>query len=181
MIETDRLILRQWQAQDSKPFAEMNADPEVMRYFPSIRSSLESDKTLEYCRMSIAEKGWGFWAVELKERHEFIGFIGLNAPSDSLPFSPCVEIGWRLAQAHWRKGYACEGANAALQFAYEQTDIDEIISMTPVLNLPSMGVMRKIGMSDKRQNFNHPEVPNGHPLSEHVVYSISRSEWLALN
>lgn len=177
-IVTDRIILRQWQTQDLKPLIAMNACPQVMRYFGSTRTPQQSESLLEYCSHSIGTKGWGFWAAELRSNNEFIGFIGLNSPDYDLPFSPCVEIGWRLAKHHWGNGYATEGARASLAFAFEQTEIDEIVSMTPCQNLASEAVMRKIGMTDMGQNFDHPDVPLGHELAEHFLYKITRAEWL---
>ncbi len=97
-LQTERLILRQWQDSDDDPFATLNADPEVMRHFPSTLNRDESDKLANRIRNNIADNGWGFWAVQGKGSGQFIGFVGLNRPQADLPFNPCVEVGWRLAR-----------------------------------------------------------------------------------
>ena len=181
MIETERLVLRQWREQDRAPFASMNADPEVMQYFPAIKNREQSDQNIDAFRDSLDQNGWGFWAAELRRSGEFIGFIGLKSQQTELPLSPCIEVGWRLRKQYWRQGYASEGALASLQFAFEQIAADQIVSVTPVLNLPSIGVMRKIGMIDAEQNFDHPAVASGHRLSEHVLYIITEDQWKAQN
>src|SRR5690606_10237015 len=117
-LETDRLILRQWKAEDLPVFAELNADAIVMEHFPRALDAEGSDALAEGCRLLIAERGWGFWAVSLKDGGGFIGFVGLNQPKASLPFSPCVEIGWRLHRHYWGKGYATEAGRAGLDFAF---------------------------------------------------------------
>lgn len=126
--KTERLQLRQWVSSDRDPFAAMSADPQVMEYFPNTLNRSESDSTAEMCQSVIAEKGWGVWAVELIETKDFIGIIGLNVPSVDLPFSPYVEILWRLARPHWGYGYATEVAGAALTVGFEQLDLQEIVS-----------------------------------------------------
>lgn len=127
--ETERLILRQWLPSDRAPFAELNADPEVMRYFPATLSREESDALADRAQAMIERHGWGFWAVEQKEDGDFIGFVGLNIPAVDLPFNPCVEVGWRLAQASWGQGYATEAARACLQVGFQQLYLAEIVSL----------------------------------------------------
>jgi RimJ/RimL family protein N-acetyltransferase len=175
--KTQRLNLRQWRAEDYPLFAELTADPLVMQYFPSTLNRASSDALVDRLRDSIDDKGWGFWAAEIKETAEFIGFIGINQPAQTLPFSPCVEIGWRLARQFWGKGYASEGARACLKFAFENLALREIVSMTPVLNYPSEKVMQCIGMRDTEQNFNYPDLPEGHKLAGHVLYKITAEHW----
>ncbi len=120
----------------------------------------------------IAQRGWGFWAVEVIGLQKFIGFVGLHTPQPELPCAPCVEIGWRLDKSHWGKGYATEAARAALQFGFDELKLKEIVAFTPVPNKPSQAVMHKIGMHNTGNNFNHPSLPKGHRLSEHVLYRI---------
>lgn len=179
-IETPRLLLRQWRAEDLEPFAELNADPRVMEYFPALLSRQESDQLAKRIEGKITDKGWGFWAVSLRETDEFIGFIGLNDidhTSFPTPFTPCVEIGWRLAFAHWGKGYATEGAKAALAYGFETLQLPEIVAFTAVLNQRSQAVMKKIGMHrDPKDDFLHPKIPDGHPIKPHVLYRIKRDE-----
>lgn len=113
-FDTERLRLRQWRTADRQPFAALNADPKkVMEFFPSTLSRTDSDAMAERCQALITERGWGFWALEAKRDNEFIGFVGLHVPAPGLPFSPCVEVGWRLAAKHWGNGLATEAARGA--------------------------------------------------------------------
>jgi RimJ/RimL family protein N-acetyltransferase len=176
-VATERLRLRQWSPSDREPFAAINADAEVMRYFPSTLSPEASDRSIDAWQGELAERGWSNWAVELKATGEFIGFVGLSVPRRALPFMPCVEIGWRLARAHWRRGYATEAARAALRVGFEQLQLGEIVSFTSVLNLPSRAVMARIGMVDADEDFVHPGVPEGSPLRTHCLYRLSRARW----
>lgn len=175
--DTPRLRLRQWQPGDSEPFAAMNADPTVMRYFPAPLDRAGSDALIERARASIETRGFGWWAVELKETGAFIGFVGLNVPLQPLPFSPCVEIGWRLASAYWGKGYATEAAREALRVGFERFGLNEIVSFTALPNLPSQAVMERLGMRRSADTFEHPAVPEGHWLREHCLYRMGRGEW----
>ncbi|MGD8108913.1 GNAT family N-acetyltransferase [Vibrio sp. TRT 17S01] len=178
-METARLRLRQWKAQDREAFRLMGADPQVMRYFPALLSHDESDAMVQRIFDIIDQKGWGFWAVELKETREFIGFVGLHqqAQDSGIPNAPLVEIGWRLAQPHWGKGYAPEAAQAALKFAFEQLNLDTVYAFTALPNQPSQQVMMKLGVKNLQQDFNHPKLPQGHPLQRHCLYAIKRSDW----
>ncbi|MDF3831415.1 GNAT family N-acetyltransferase [Cupriavidus basilensis] len=169
-IETDRLRLRQWQDSDYPIFARMNADAETMRFFPTTLTVEQSNAMAQYCRDLIEQQGWGVWAVEEKATAAFIGFIGLHIPTDELPFSPCVEIAWRLAITAWGKGFATEGASATLSFAFGQLAMPEIVSFTALNNTPSVRVMQRLGMRRDAQTFEHPSLPSGHTLREHVLY-----------
>lgn len=171
VIETDRLFLRRWQSSDVEPFVSLNADPRVMEFFPATLSRSETEAMIETIEKRISQHGCGLWAAELRETKDFIGFIGLNVPGYPLPFSPCVEIGWRLAFDHWGKGYAQEGARAALAFGFEKMRLKEIVSFTTVGNLRSRHVMERIGMiRDAKSDFDHPNLPEHHPLRNHVLY-----------
>jgi RimJ/RimL family protein N-acetyltransferase len=174
--ETERLLLRQWRETDKVPFSELNADPRVMEYFPSLSSRLESDSIAERCKLLIAERGWGFWAVELKHSRIFIGFVGLHVPSDDLPFSPCVEIGWRLAYEHWGKGYATEAALEALRVGFQNLLLDEIVSFTTVGNHRSQAVMKRIGMT-MSETFDHPALPKESSLRQHCLYRLTSKQY----
>ena len=178
-FDTKRLRLRQWCAADREPFATLNADPKVMEFFPVLLSRAESDAMADRCQAHIVEHGWGFWAVELRHTHEFIGVVGLNIPSYELPFSPCVEVGWRLDAMHWRKGYATEAARGALRIGFEQLGLSEIVSFTAINNIRSRAVMNRLGMRDTGQTFEHPEVPVGNALRKHCLYRILREQWQA--
>ncbi len=176
-IHTERLFLRQWRAEDRKPFAAMNADPEVMRYFPATLTHEQSDAMADRCQMSLEKRGWGLWAVEVKAERSFIGFVGLSIPVADLPFMPCVEIGWRLAAAAWGKGYATEAARAALRVGFVDLQFAEIVSFTSVINTRSRAVMERLGMKEDKQTFEHPGVPIGNLLREHCLYRLSRDQW----
>ena len=126
----------------------------------------------------IHERGWGFWAVEHCDEHQFIGFVGLHMPQYDLPVTPCVEIGWRLAKEYWGRGYATEAAHASLEVAFEQLNLPEVYSFASVANKKSQAVMQRIGMSNTMNNFEHPMIPEGHYLREHVLYKINQKSWL---
>jgi RimJ/RimL family protein N-acetyltransferase len=174
-LRTERLLLRQWRDEDLEPFAELNADPETMRFFVSPQARAESDAFAERSRQQIEDEGWGLWAVEVGGGAPFIGFVGLARPSFEAHFTPAVEVGWRLARGHWGHGYATEAARAALAYGFDELALDEIVSFTSPLNEPSRRVMERLGMShDPADDFEHPRVPAGHPLRPHVLYRLSR-------
>lgn len=177
MIETGRLLLRQWIKEDFLPFAEMCSNKHVMEFFPKTQTPEESYEMAEQIQSLIKERGWGFWAVEIPNQDKFIGFIGLHTPKYSMPFSPCVEVGWRLSNQHWGKGYATEGAKAALEFAFNKLQLNEVVSYTTVDNVRSEAVMKKIGMHNSGQNFMHPAIDASHPQCAHILYRINRLDW----
>jgi RimJ/RimL family protein N-acetyltransferase len=171
-LQTPRLRLRQWAESDREPFAALNADAEVMRYFPAPLTRAQSDALVDREHARIAERGWGLWAVELVDGASFIGFVGLAEPGFSAHFTPAVEIGWRLAQVSWGHGYATEAATAALDFAFGELGLPEVVSFTAQLNTRSIRVMRRLGMTtDVSDNFEHPAVQHG-LLRPHVLYRI---------
>lgn len=141
------------------------------------QSRFESDAMADKCETLIAERGWGFWAVEIKATEEFIGFVGLHIPSTTLPCLPCVEIGWRLGRSYWGKGYATEAARAALQVGFERLALQEIVSFTAVRNRRSRAVMERLYMVRDKETFDHPEVPEEIGLREHCLYRISQKNW----
>lgn len=170
--ETPRLLLRQWQPEDYPAFAALNADPEVMRYFPAPLTTEQSDAVAQLCQQLIGMFGWGFWAVELKSSGEFIGFCGLHTPVDPLPFVPCIEIGWRFSRSFWGQGYATEAATAAMQAGFEQLQFEELVSFTAAENQRSVAVMQRLDMQPDG-SFEHPALPQGHPLRHHLLYRKS--------
>jgi RimJ/RimL family protein N-acetyltransferase len=177
-FKTARLALRAWKEWHREPFAAMNSDPEVMRYFPSLSTAEQSNAIVDVWSQQLAEIGWSNWAVETLDTGEFIGFIGLSVPRRHLPFSPCVEIGWRLKQAAWGHGYATEGATECLRVGFEQLGLEEVVSFTALVNVPSIRVMQRIGMTDANADFEHPAVPQGSALRPHCLYKITRAQWL---
>jgi RimJ/RimL family protein N-acetyltransferase len=171
LLETARLRLRQWVSADREPFAALNGDPGVMEYFPALLSPRESATFAERIEAHIAAQGWGLWAVEIPGITPFAGYIGLARPRFQAHFTPCVEVGWRLAAEFWGKGYASEGAAAALRFGFQELQLPEIVSFTVPSNRRSWRVMERIGMiRDARDDFEHPGLPEGHPLRPHVLY-----------
>jgi RimJ/RimL family protein N-acetyltransferase len=175
-IRTPRLLLRPWRNEDLPAFAVMNADPRVMEFFPKPLDHTESDAAATRIRDHLDRRGFGLWAVEVPGLVDFIGFVGLSVPSFEAHFTPCVEIGWRLAGRHWGYGYATEAALAALDFGFRELALDEIVSFTAGVNLRSRRVMEKIGMTHSQaDDFEHPALLNGHPLRRHVLYRVKRS------
>jgi 3-dehydroquinate dehydratase / shikimate dehydrogenase len=178
-IKTARMILRPWKREDLEPFAELNADPRVMEYFPSLKTRSDSDASIKRMSHHIEKYGWGLWAVSLMETGKFMGFIGLEHVDFEAPFTPAIEIGWRLAFDYWGKGYATEGALACLRYGFEELALNEIVSFTAVQNMRSRAVMEKIGMHrDPKDDFDHPRIAPGHPLRRHVLYRLKRTEWI---
>lgn len=173
---TKRLQLRQWRASDRTPFAALNANPQVMAFFPERLSRFQSDEMADRCESLIDQNGWGFWAVELKHTRQFIGFVGLHRPTAALPFAPCVEIGWRLAPAYWGQGLATEAAHACLQTGFCTLALTEIVSFTTLKNLRSRAVMERLGMHAAGE-FEHPSLPPGHSLRKHCWYRLARSAY----
>lgn len=175
VLETPRLILRsEWKPSDLTPFAALNADERVMEYFPSTLTREETAAMIKRVELRFREDGMSFFACELKETAELIGFIGLAKPQFETHFTPCVEVGWRLAVPHWGKGYAVEGAKQAMAWGFEKFDLDEIVSFTAAGNQKSRRVMEKLGMTrDNRGDFNHPRIDPGDPLRHHVLYRIT--------
>jgi 3-dehydroquinate dehydratase / shikimate dehydrogenase len=174
-ITTDRLILRQWRQSDWEPFAQLNADPRVREFFLGVLSREESDGEVVELSRHIDSSGWGFWAVSLRQTDEFIGCIGLDEVYFKSPFSPAIDIGWRLGFKHWNNGYATEGAKAALQYGFDVLNLQTIVAYTAVQNTCSRHVMSKIGMShDPADDFDHPDFPNGHKHKRHVLYRCKK-------
>lgn len=173
-IETPRLLLRRWRQSDLDLFAEMNADPEVMRYFPEPCSQERTKTLFDAIQREFADYGYGPFAAEEKTTGQFMGCIGFHRAEFAVDFCPCIEILWRLGKAFWNKGYATEGAKACLKHGFSRLGFDKLYSFTAVINLPSERVMQRIGMKLER-HFEHPEVPEGHPLRPHVLYVATKN------
>lgn len=174
-LTTARLRLRRWVEGDREPFAALNADPVVMAHFVSPLSRQQSDAVADRIGEHIDRYGFGLWAVEIPGVTPFAGFIGLSVPTFDASFTPCVEVGWRLAHAYWGYGYATEGATAAVAFGFESLALSEVVSFTVPHNLRSRRVMEKLGMTHTpADDFEHPSLPIGHPLRRHVLYRRGR-------
>ena len=177
-LRTERLLLRQWRASDREPFAALNADPAVMEHFPAPLDRAASDAVVDRARAHIDEHGWGWWAVEVIESGSFIGFVGLSRADFDQSWTPAVEIGWRLAQEAWGRGYATEAARAVLAQAFDVLELDEVVSFTATTNTRSEAVMRRIGLVPHPAGpFDHPKVEVGHRLQRHVLYHVTAARW----
>jgi len=172
-LRTRRLVLREWRERDRAPFAEMNADPTVMKFFPTMLDAAASDALIERFKDEIARVGFCPWAVETMHASVFIGFVGLHEVPSELPFSPAIEIGWRLARPFWGNGYATEAGVAALDFGFGFIGLEEIVSFTSAVNLRSQRVMMRLGMTrDPLEDFDHPGVAENHLLRPHVLFRV---------
>jgi RimJ/RimL family protein N-acetyltransferase len=175
-LTTARLRLRRWRHDDLDPYAALNADPEVMRHFPSTLTRAQSAESIAVIEARFDDLGYGLWAVEVPGVAPFVGFVGLNPVTFAAPFTPAVEVGWRLARGHWGHGYATEGGRAALAFGFGALGLEQIVSFTTPGNTRSWNVMEKLGMTrDPADDFEHPLIAEGHPLRRHVLYRISRT------
>ena len=173
MLTTPRLILREWRDEDLAPLATMTSDPEVMRFFTDIRPGARSDAWAARARAHFAQHGFGIWAVEAPGVADFIGFVGLSTVPPEFPTGAGVEIVWTLDRPFWRRGYALEAARAAIADGFTRLGLGEILAFTATVNLPSRALMERLGMTrDAAGDFEHPRVPEGHPLRPHVLYRI---------
>ncbi|MGN6170636.1 MAG: GNAT family N-acetyltransferase [Solirubrobacteraceae bacterium] len=176
-LSTSRLLLREWRDSDLAPFAQLNADPEVMRYFPSVLDRAQSDEFAVRAQATFARQGWGLWAAEVPGIAAFIGFVGLNQVGFEAHFTPAIEVGWRLDRQFWGRGYATKGARTALEFAFTRLHCEQIVSFTTAGNERSRRVMQRLGMThNPSEDFDHPAVLEG-PLRRHVLYRISNENW----
>jgi RimJ/RimL family protein N-acetyltransferase len=178
ILETARLWLRCWRDDDLEPFASLNADHRVRQHFPHTLDREQSDKEAAWIRNGMSNRDFGLWAVEVPGTANFVGFTGLSVPYFKAHFTPCVEIGWRLAFDYWGKGYATEAASAALAYAFQSLDLEEVVSFTVPANRRSIAVMERLGMTrSPTDDFAHPGLPDGHPIRPHVLYRIKQSGW----
>jgi len=178
MLRTEQTLMRRWRASDLEPFAALNADADVMEHFPTLLTRAESDAMVERIEACFEQSGYGLWAVELPGEAAFVGFVGLWPVRPELPFAPALEIGWRLAAPYWGRGIATEAARAAMAFAFEDCDLDSLVSYTAATNVRSMRVMARLGMRrEPADDFEHPQLEEGNPLRPHIVYRIDRARW----
>jgi ribosomal-protein-alanine N-acetyltransferase len=179
-LSTERLVLRAWRESDREPFAALNADPVVMEHFPAPLARVESDGMVDRILDRWARGRPSLWAVEVPGVAPFVGFVGLLEPEFDAAFTPCVEIGWRLAARHWGRGYATEAAREALAHGFTALALDQIVSFTVPANQRSRQVMERLGMRrDPSEDFDHPNVAVGHPLRRHVLYRVTAEQWTA--
>jgi len=176
---TPRLRLRGWRLRDLEPFAAINADPVVMEHFVDVQTADESNRFVtERIAADFAALGWGTWAVDRLDTGEFVGMVGLLSQTYPAAFTPCVEVGWRLAPGQWGQGFATEAARRSMTFGFESGGLVDIVSTTAVVNARSQAVMVRLGMTrDPAGDFDHPRVPTGHRVERHVLYRMSRRRW----
>jgi len=178
---SDRLCLRRWRDEDREAFAAMNSDARVMKFFRSRLSRAESDAMVDGIQKHFSEHGFGLWAIEVPGVAPFVGFAGLAVPRFIAHFTPCVEVGWRLAFEHWGRGYATEAAHLALGYGFEAAALQQVVSYTSTTNRRSRAVMERLGMSrDPADDFGYPTLPEGHPLRPHVLYRLDSGSYFGM-
>ncbi len=176
-LETPRLRLRAWRDNDLDALAEMSADPLVMRFFPDLLSRDDCAAALARWRIHYIRYGFTFWALERRDDGRFIGITGLAWSRLTLPFCPAVEIGWRLVPDQWGQGLAQEAAQAALACGFERLAMPEVIAYTAAVNERSLRLMAALGMQPG-ETFEHPSLPEGHPLRAHRLFRLGRADWV---
>ena len=180
VLRTERLLLRRWTDDDREAFAQINADPEVMRYRLRPLTRHESDDLIDTIEACFDENGFGQWAVERTADHRLIGFIGLEVANEDMPFRPLVHIGWHFAVDAWHHGYATEGAGAVLDFVFDEAALPEVVAHTTARNQRSQAVMRRLGMThNPADDFEGPWYPAGHPNRRFVLYRLTAADWRA--
>ena len=178
-LRTARLLLRRWRGADLEPFAAMNADKRVMEFLPATLSRRDSDAMIVLIDSCFEQRGYGLWAIEVPGETPFAGFVGLAPVEARMRFAPAVEVGWRLARAHWGHALATEGAHAAMQFGFQELGLPSVVSFAASGNMRSRRVMERLHMArDPAEDFDHPRLPAGHPLSQHVLYRADAANWL---
>jgi RimJ/RimL family protein N-acetyltransferase len=173
ILTTERLRLRPWEESDFEAYAALNADPIVMEHFPSPMTREQSDASARRLMAGMEAQGWGLWALEAIGGESFIGFTGLAVPTFESWFTPCTEVGWRLARRAWGRGYATEAARAALAFGFRELGLPQIVSFTALSNQRSIAVMERLGMRRDRE-FDHPAIAEGNRVRRHVLYRLDR-------
>ena len=178
-LETDRLLLRAWREADRDAFAAMSADPQVMEFFPAeLMRREECDAFVDRASAGLAERGWGWYAIEERASGAFAGVAGLAPVRFEAHFTPAVEIGWRLARAAWGKGFATEAARAAVTFGFDELGLEEVVALAVPANTRSLAVMERLGMTrDPADDFDLPTLPADDPLRRHVLYRLTRERW----
>lgn len=183
ILTTDRLVLRTWNDSDVPSMAAISSDPLVMEHFPAMQDITATKVLIDHINQHYKKFGYTAYAVEKRDTHEFIGFVGLSHPSFEIPHFqpkglPIVEIGWRLSSQHWGKGYATEAAKAVLHYAFTELNLSEIISFTVVANVKSRRVMEKIGLHhSEKDDFDNPKLAVNNPLRRHVLYRLTQKEY----
>jgi RimJ/RimL family protein N-acetyltransferase len=180
-LSSRRICLRRWRDENRETFAAMNSDARVMEFFRGCLSRIESDAMVDGIRKHFSEHDFGLWAIEVPGIAPFIGFAGLSIARFNAPFTPCVEVGWRLTFEHWGHGYATEAAQLALGYGFGTLALSEVVSYTSAMNHRSRAVMERLGMSrDPAEVFDYPALPENHPLRSHVLYRLSSGSFFGI-
>lgn len=173
LFTSPRLGFREWNDSDMELMARINNDADVMQYFPSVQSNTQTEAFIRRMQNQFEERKYCYFAVDTLHNRNFIGFIGLSFQTFDASFTPCIDIGWRLSKDVWGNGYATEGALRCLQYGFELPGIEEIFSMAPKVNQPSINVMQKIGMNYV-SDFKHPLLKDHPQLEDCVLYKIQK-------
>jgi len=182
VIETPRLVIRNWKESDIPAFISMNQDPDFMAFYQSLLTPEETKNRVASYKTHIEQHGFGFFAVELKKTEIFIGSVGLDLCKPEMPFSPAVQIGWGISKEFWNQGYATEAAKAVLKAAFTEFDLKEVVASTAIPNKKSMWIMEKIGMRhDPNSDFYYPDLDKNHWLCHRVLYRIKREDFLKIH
>jgi len=177
-IETERLILREWHAEDLPAFARINADPLIMEYFPRTLSEAQTKKLVKHFRDHFKAHGFGFYAVEVKDKSQFIGFCGIGYVSEKMPFAPAIEIAWRLDYAYWGKGYGTEAARAVLNHAFTDLNLKEIVAYSVEDNTRAIHMMNKLDLKkDAKGSFHRPGLAKDHPNGDYALYRLKKKDF----
>jgi ribosomal-protein-alanine N-acetyltransferase len=180
ILSGERVHLRRWQEADREPFAAMNSDPRVMEFFARPLDRAGSDAMVDHIEKHFDRHGFGLWALEVPGVAPFVGFTGLATVAFKAHFTPCIEVGWRLAFEHWGHGHATEAARLALGYGFATAGLAETVSFTSVPNLRSRAIMERLGMrTDPADDFDYPSFPENHPLRRHVLYRLSAESYFA--
>ncbi len=178
VLATPRLLLRTWSLADVAQYHQLNQDPKVIAFLPGSLSKEQVENFIATANKHQQQHGYTLWAVELKKTGELIGYIGLNPIDWQAPFTPAVEIAWRLDSRYWNQGYATEGAKAALAYGFNRVNLEQIVSFTVPDNKRSIRVMKKIGLiRDEYGDFAHPKLAPDHPLSQHILYRLNKTDY----
>lgn len=176
LFKSQRLGFRNWEEKDIRKMAVISGDPEVMQYFPATATEKQTRQFIKRMQASYKERGYCYFAVDRLDTGEMLGFIGLMYQDYEVDFTPCVDIGWRLKKSAWRQGFASEGAKACLDFAFHKLNLESVVAVATCVNIPSEGVMQKIGMQ-KVKEFVHPKMADNERLKDCVLYEIKKEHW----
>lgn len=176
IFKSKRLGFRNWNKNDLTEFAKINADLEVMEHFPNPLTEKETAEFIMRLKTHYEKNGYNYFATEILESGELIGFIGLAFQDYKTEFTPAIDIGWRLKKTAWGKGFATEGAKKCLEFAFNKLNLCNVISTCTERNYKSESVMKKIGMK-KIGTYKHPKLKEYPEYQNCICYGINKNAW----